>query len=110
MPNTVNSKLISGRRVRWDDERSAHAYARGWWVHSTLADSLTEAAQRTPQRIMLIDGEIRVDCQSLYQQATALAQVLLASMPTGSVASFMLPNWHEAMVIYLASTMAGMRE
>ncbi|MBO0881901.1 MAG: AMP-binding protein, partial [Mycobacterium sp.] len=108
MPNNVNGKLISGRRVRWDDERAAHAYARGWWVHGTLTDALTEAAQRTPQRIMLIDGEIQMDCQSLYQQATALAQVLLASMPTGSVVSFMLPNWHEAMVIYLASTMAGM--
>jgi acyl-CoA synthetase (AMP-forming)/AMP-acid ligase II len=104
----VNTKLISGRRVRWDDGRAADAYARGWWVHATLADSLVEAAQRTPQRIVVIDGEIRVDCQSLHQQVTALAQVLLAGMPTGSVVSFMLPNWHEATVIYLAATMAGM--
>ena len=29
-------------------------------------------------------------------------------MPPGSVVSFMLPNWHEAAVIYLAATMAGM--
>jgi acyl-CoA synthetase (AMP-forming)/AMP-acid ligase II len=29
-------------------------------------------------------------------------------MPTGSVVSFMLPNWHEAAVIYLAATLAGM--
>jgi acyl-CoA synthetase (AMP-forming)/AMP-acid ligase II len=108
MSNNVNDKLISGRRVRWDDGRAAHAYARRWWVHGTLADSLVEAAQRTPQRIVLIDGEIRMDCQGLYQQAAALARVLLASMPTGSVVSFMLPNWHEATVIYLAATIAGM--
>ena len=29
-------------------------------------------------------------------------------MPTGSVVSFMLPNWHEAAVVYLAATLAGM--
>ena len=49
-----------------------------------------------------------MDCQSLYEQAATLAQALLARMPTGSVVSFMLPNWHEATVIYLAATMAGM--
>ena len=103
-----NTKLIGGRRVRWDDERAAEAYARGWWVHGTLADSLAEAAQRTPQRIVLIDGECQVDCQGLYEQAATLAQALLARTPTGSVVSFMLPNWHEATVIYLAATMAGM--
>jgi acyl-CoA synthetase (AMP-forming)/AMP-acid ligase II len=77
-------------------------------VRGTLADSLTEAAQLTPQRILLIDGDYQLDCHSLHTQATVLAQALLARMPTGSVVSFMLPNWHEATVIYLAATMAGM--
>jgi cyclohexanecarboxylate-CoA ligase len=104
----VNGRLIRERRGRWDDAWAAHAYARRWWVHGTLADSLLEAAKRTPQRIALIDGDIRVDCQTLCQQATALARVLLAAMPAGSVVSFMLPNWHEATVIYLATTIAGM--
>ena len=108
MSSNVTGKLIGGRRVRWDDERAADAYARGWWVRGTLADSLVEAAQRTPQRIVLIDGECQMDCRSLYEQASALAQALLARMPTGSVVSLMLPNWHEAAIIYLAATMAGM--
>jgi cyclohexanecarboxylate-CoA ligase len=108
MSSNVTGKLIGGRRVRWDDERAADAYARGWWVHSTLADSLVEAARRTPQRVVLIDGECQLDCRSLYDQASALAQALLARMPTGSVVSLMLPNWHEATIIYLAATMAGM--
>ncbi len=103
-----NTKLIGGRRLRWDDERAADAYARGWWVRRTLADSLIEAAQSTPQRVVVIDGECRLDCETLYQRAAALAQTLLAHMPAGSVVSFMLPNWHEAAVIYLAATMAGM--
>ncbi len=103
-----NTKLIGGRRVRWHDERAAEAYARGWWVHGTLADSLAEAARDTPQRPVVIDGDHHVDCQGLYAQATALAQAMLRRMPTGSVVSFMLPNWHEAVIVYLAATMAGM--
>jgi acyl-CoA synthetase (AMP-forming)/AMP-acid ligase II len=49
-----------------------------------------------------------MDCRSLYEQSSALAQALLARIPPGSVVSMMLPNWHEATIIYLASTMAGM--
>ena len=37
-----------------------------------------------------------------------MAAALFARMPTGSVVSFMLPNWHEAAVLYLAATLAGM--
>ena len=33
---------------------------------------------------------------------------MLARIPVGSVVSFMLPNWHEAAVVYLAATLAGM--
>ena len=108
MSSNVTGKLIGGRRVRWDDQRAADAYARGWWVRGTLADSLVEAARRTPERVVLIDGECQLDCRSLYEQASALAQALLARMPTASVVSLMLPNWHEATIIYLAATMAGM--
>ena len=73
----------------------------------TLADSLIEAARLAPQRVALIDGDHRVDCRTLYTQASTLAQALLSRMPTGSVVSFMLPNWHEAAVVYLAATLAG---
>lgn len=95
-------------KVRFDEHTAAGAYASGWWVKTTLADALREAARQTPQRLAVVDGNRRLDCQSLFEQAAALAQALLARMPTGSVVSFMLPNWHEAVVIYLAATLAGM--
>lgn len=101
-------KLIGGRWLRWDDERAAAAYAQGWWIDGTLADTLREAAERTPERVALIEGDRRLSCAELYRRATTLAQALLARMPPGSVVSFMLPNWHEAAVIYLAATLAGM--
>jgi acyl-CoA synthetase (AMP-forming)/AMP-acid ligase II len=104
----MNRKLISGRWVRWDDSCAQLAYASGAWSHETLADKLKQAASATPQRVLLVDGSHRIDCLRLYSQASTLAQALLNRMPTGSVVSFMLPNWHEAAVIYLAATLAGM--
>jgi acyl-CoA synthetase (AMP-forming)/AMP-acid ligase II len=95
-------------KVRIDDARRADGYARGLWVSATLADSLRDAAQTTPERTILLDSDIRLACRSLHQQATTLAQVLMSRMPAGSVVSFMLPNWHEAAVIYLGATLAGM--
>ncbi len=74
----------------------------------TLADALRDAAQHTPRRVALVDGDLRLDCQTLCQRATTLAHALHARIPPGSVVSFMLPNWHEAAVIYLAATLAGM--
>ena len=38
-----NTKQIGGRTVRWNDERADEAYARGWWVRTTLAESLADA-------------------------------------------------------------------
>jgi acyl-CoA synthetase (AMP-forming)/AMP-acid ligase II len=110
MPSDLDKdrKLIVGRSVRWSIERTANAYARGLWIHGTLADCLRKAAQEAPHRVVLIDGDCRLDCSSLYAQAKVLAQAMLARTPSGSVVSFMLPNWHEAAVIYMAATLAGM--
>ncbi len=90
--------------------RACHddAYARGLWVRTTLADSLREAALLTPDRIALVDGDIRLDCRSLLTQAEALATALCERMPRGSVVSFMLPNWYETAVVYHAATIAGL--
>jgi cyclohexanecarboxylate-CoA ligase len=95
-------------RAHQDTARAAEAYRRGLWVHTTLADSLRASAETSPRRTVLVDGDTRLDCAALYTQAAGLATALLARMPTGSVVSFMLPNWHEAAVIYLAATLAGM--
>ncbi|WP_165604691.1 AMP-binding protein, partial [Mycolicibacterium elephantis] len=94
--------------MRVEQARAADAYRRGLWVHETLADSLRDAAKTTPQRTVLVDGDIRLDCHTLHEQATALAHALTSRMPAGSVVSFMLPNWHEAAVVYLGATLAGM--
>lgn len=95
-------------RARHDAAHASEAYRRGLWVHTTLADSLHAAAEASPQRTVLVDKDVRLDCATLSAQAGALAAALLERMPTGSVVSFMLPNWHETAIIYLAATLAGM--
>jgi cyclohexanecarboxylate-CoA ligase len=95
-------------RVRHDDARTADSYARGLWVSTTLAHALGEAARRTPDRVLVVDGDVRLDCRTLHDRATVLAHNMLRLVPVGSVVSFMLPNWHEAAVVYLAATLAGM--
>jgi acyl-CoA synthetase (AMP-forming)/AMP-acid ligase II len=101
-------RLIEGRWVRWDAARAEAAYAEGLWVRQTLGDALARAAAQTPQRVLLIDGDVRLDCSTLHRRAEQLARAMLARIAPGSVVSFMLPNWHEAAVIYLAAQLAGM--
>jgi acyl-CoA synthetase (AMP-forming)/AMP-acid ligase II len=101
-------RQIEGRWVRWDAQRAQAAYAEGWWIRQTLGEALERAATRTPERVLLVDGDVRVDCKTLYRQAVTLARALLPRAVPGSVVSFMLPNWHEAATIYLATHLAGM--
>ncbi len=106
--NNNGRRIVAGRSIRWHEERAQQAYAQGLWVHETLADALARAAVDEPERILIIDGAVRLDARTLHAQASTLAQVMATRCPVGSVISFMLPNWHEAAVIYLATTLAGM--
>jgi acyl-CoA synthetase (AMP-forming)/AMP-acid ligase II len=104
----MERRLIEGRWVRWNEARARDAYARGWWVRETLGAALKRAAEQTPERVLIIDRGVHVDCRTLYQQAVRLAKAMLRRAIPGSTVSFMLPNWHEAATIYLATHLAGM--
>jgi acyl-CoA synthetase (AMP-forming)/AMP-acid ligase II len=105
---SAGRRLIGGRSVRWDQARADAAYEAGLWVRETLADTLRRAAEETPHRVLVAEAGRSIDCRTLYAQAQALAQAMLARAAPGDVVSFMLPNWLEAMPIYMAATMAGM--
>lgn len=74
----------------------------------TLADALAQETDRAPDRVLLVDGDTRLTCRELHSAAHALAGAMSKKMPAGSVVSFMLPNWHEAAVVYLAAALAQM--
>lgn len=107
--NKVPERVRKGAfSLRWDPGFAEAAYRGGHWVGSTLADALGQASMQTPERVLVVDGDVRLDCRQAHERAHALAQALLSRMAPGSVVSFMLPNWHEAVEIYLGITLAGM--
>lgn len=75
---------------------------------TTLADALRANARDAPERILVRDDDDVVTAAQLLDRATVLAHALACRMPVGSIVSFTLPNWHEAAVIYLGTTLAGM--
>ena len=106
---TAQRKTTAGGwSVRWDEALAAQAYASGWWTRDTCADALRATAARDPQRVLLVDGAVRLDAQTLLHAAEGLARNLAGRYPRGSVISFMLPNWHEAAIVYMGATLAGM--
>jgi acyl-CoA synthetase (AMP-forming)/AMP-acid ligase II len=106
--STNTRRMLEGRSIRWDAARAEAAYTQGVWVRQPLGDALQLAAAQTPARVLVVEGAVRVDCSTLFRQASALARAMLARVAPGSVVSFMLPNWHEAATIYLATHLAGM--
>jgi len=108
MTDAKNRTTPMGWRIRWDAALAERAYADGWWRKETIGDALRRAAADAPDRILVIDGETRLRAADLYDRAIILAHAMLARFAPGSVVSFMLPNWHEAAMIYMAATLSGM--
>ncbi|WP_165189609.1 AMP-binding protein [Caulobacter soli] len=98
----------TGWRIRWNAALADQAYADGWWRPETCADALNRAAAETPDRILVVDDVASLSAAELHDQASRLARAMLVRFQPGSVVSFMLPNWREAAVIYMAATLAGM--
>ncbi len=102
-------RTLHGWSFRWDEARAASARAGGWWVDETIAEVAARVAGDTPERLLVADGVRRLDAATLHAEASTVAQAMLArGLAPGAVVSFMLPNWHEAAVIYLAATLAGL--
>lgn len=97
-----------GWDIRWDEARAQQAYESGQWRSDTCADALHRLAAEDPERVLVVDGEVRLTAAALRARAVKLAGALLRRGKPGDVVSFMLPNWHEAAEIYLAATLAGM--
>ena len=99
---------VDGWSIRHDPDREAHARDGGWWLDTTIGDAAAMLAAQEPDRVLVIDGEIRLTAGDLYQSARRLADAMRKrGICRGDVVSFMLPNWHEACVVYLATALIG---
>ena len=104
----ITRREIDGWSIRWNADKARAWREEGWWLDRTLADYAAELAARDPDRLLLIDGEIELRASALYDAARRLADAMRGrGIGRGDVISFMLPNWHEAAIVYLAGTMIG---
>ncbi len=102
-------RTLHGWSLRWDATRAADARARGLWIDETVAEIAARKARTEPDTVLLVDGERRMDAATLHAEASAVAQAFIArGLRPGDTVSFMLPNWHEAAIVYLAATLAGL--
>ncbi|MDT3670988.1 MAG: AMP-binding protein [Aromatoleum sp.] len=102
-------KDASGWKVRLDDALIARYTASGDWPDKTLADFARELAARDPERVTHVFENQQCTVSELLAEAEALAAGLQRrGLVAGDVVSFQLPNWREAVVIDLATTMLGL--
>jgi acyl-CoA synthetase (AMP-forming)/AMP-acid ligase II len=105
----MNRRDPSGWLVRWDQDRAAALLASGAWPNVTMADCAKAIVQQSPERILVNDGDLALSAATLYEEARRLARALVVrGLRAGSRISYQLPNWHEAIIIDLAATMAGL--
>lgn len=104
----VERRVVDGWSVRHDARRAEHARKGGWWLDTTIGEAAAQLAAEEPARVLLIDGEVRLTAADVYASASRLADALRQrGIGKGDVVSFMLPNWHEACVVYLATALVG---
>ncbi len=104
----IQRREIDGYSIRHDAAVERMAREGGWWLDTTIADAAARLASAEPDRVLVVDGELRLTALRLHDDAARLADALRArGIGRGDVVSFMLPNWHEACVIYLATAMLG---
>jgi acyl-CoA synthetase (AMP-forming)/AMP-acid ligase II len=102
-------RVIHGWSLRWDEALAAQARATGTWPDETAGDMALRALAQEPERVIVIDEQRQLTVRDLVTEAQALARTFVArGLKPGDVVSLMLPNWHEATIIYLAATFAGL--
>ena len=100
---------IHGWSLRWDEARAATYRADGTWPGETAGDVALRLLVADPERIIVVDEQRSLTVRELAGEAQDLARAFVArGLKPGDVVSIMLPNWHEATVIYLAATFAGL--
>jgi acyl-CoA synthetase (AMP-forming)/AMP-acid ligase II len=85
------------------------AYERsGKWTGVTLARCARERARTIGDSVVVVDGHRQLTFADIHADGVRLAAALRArGLRPGEVISFQVPNWHEAMVINLAASIAG---
>ncbi|MGH3449255.1 MAG: (2,3-dihydroxybenzoyl)adenylate synthase, partial [Haloechinothrix sp.] len=99
---------ISAGSVPWPDQAVARYVAAGYWEGHPLGWHLWWRADRSPDRIALVDGELRLSYGELISRADAAATRLTElGIQPGDRIVVQLPNGWEFVVLTLACLRAG---
>jgi len=99
---------ISEGVVPWPEEVAASYVAAGYWQNRTLGSHLWEQADRTPARLALVDGEVRLTYADVVSRADAAATRLSRlGLRVGDRILVQLPNGWEFVVLTLACLRLG---
>lgn len=90
-------------------EEAARYRATGLWRDRTMAQSLALRLTDDADRVCLVDELGRYSYAEIGAKARQLAGWLrVRGLSRGDVVAFQLPNWHEAAVIALATSLLGL--
>lgn len=94
--------------VPWPPEFAELYRARGYWEDTTLGDVVREVADEHPERVAVVDGDIRLSYRELVERADAAATRLrdLGLAPDDRIL-VQLPNGWEFIVLTLACFRSG---
>jgi len=95
-------------RTTLTDERIRNATDRGLWRNESIETYLDRWAAQRPDKPALIDGRSRLSYAELARAVERVANGLRAyGIDRGSAISCQLPNWNEAIVVFLAAARLG---
>ncbi|HET6626873.1 MAG TPA: (2,3-dihydroxybenzoyl)adenylate synthase [Nocardioidaceae bacterium] len=99
---------IGAGTVPWPDDLAETYVAKGYWRGRSLGEHLWSVADRRPDAIALIDGEVRMTYADLTARADATATALHGlGITAGHRLVNQLPNGWEFVVLTLACLRAG---
>jgi 2,3-dihydroxybenzoate-AMP ligase len=99
---------INDGTVPWPADVASSYVDAGYWEGRSLGSHLWDRADRTPARLALVDGEVRLTYADLVNRADAAASRLSRlGMRAGDRIVVQLPNGWEFVVLTLACLRAG---
>lgn len=99
---------IAEGTVPWPDDVASAYVEAGYWLGRPLIAQLREAADRAPDAIALVDGNVRLTHRELHQRSDAAAARLTElGLRPGDRIVVQLPNTWEFVVLTLACLRAG---
>jgi 2,3-dihydroxybenzoate-AMP ligase len=94
--------------VPWPDDLAAEYAERGWWRGRSLGAELWAAADRRPDEVAVVDGDLRLTYRSLVARSDAAATRFAdLGLVRGDRIVVQLPNCWEFVVLTLACLRAG---